>query len=110
VIDAQLASGRNLAAAWQAEAERRLQITKNDPVADTLSHCALELLEQLQHLDDDTLYLKADAWADHYGVTQGKKPPTPRTVNCWIRDGRLEAMGPGSEKLIHRDAQPTRLK
>lgn len=109
MINTLLDAGRQLANAWQAEADRRRRISSNDPVADTLEYCASDLLEHLRDLDDGTLYLTVEDWADQYGAKRGTRSPTPRTVRGWIRGGRLKAMGPRGSERVHRDAEPIRV-
>lgn len=110
MIGTLLDEGRKLATSWQADADRRREISHSDPIADTLAHCASNLLARMQELDDGTLYLTVDDWADQYGAKSGKAPPTTRTVRIWIHDGKLKAMGPKGKERVHRDALPKRAK
>ena len=84
MTDAVLSAIERAARSWTAEAENRRRISKIDQVADTLEHCASELLVRVREVAAAEETLTAEAYAKREGVTV-------QTVRTWIRTNQLQA-------------------
>ncbi len=102
MIEGILGTVRGVAEGWRSEARRRRAITKTDPAADTLEHCASELESVVDQLDRDTLFLSTVEFAELHHVT-------PQTVRTWIRRKELPAAttADGDYRIRH-DAKRTK--
>ncbi len=82
---------------WTAEAQRRREVSKTDPVSDTLEHCASKLKLAL---DDDALteLTTADYARLHHRTEQ--------TVRRWCRLGLIASRKQGAGYLIQRGTRP----
>jgi excisionase family DNA binding protein len=96
MLDAMFAQLRAVADGWTTEAARRREISRTDPVADALEHCASELADQVAALVTDTYYLTVEDFARLNGVVPG-------TVRAWIKRGELRAIATESGWKIRRD-------
>lgn len=83
--DVALAAARTVAATWEEEAAKRRAISRHDPVADTLSYCAADLVEQLRVVDAPGAMRTVEQFATDACVT-------PQCVRNWINRGELTAM------------------
>jgi excisionase family DNA binding protein len=101
VLDAMFGQLQSVAAGWTTEAERRRQISKVDPIADALEHCASELTDQVAALVNDTYYLTVEDYARLSGVVPG-------TVRAWIKRGELRAITTEGGWKIRRDERRKR--
>src|SRR5438270_9439783 len=85
MTDAVLSAIERAARSWSQEAQERRRISKLDSVADTLEHCASDLLERIREVRTAEERLTTEAYAKKHGVT-------PQTVRTWIRTNQLPAM------------------
>lgn len=99
--DTVVSAARDVAVEWKQEAENRRKISKHDPVADTLDHCAEELLEHLRVVDGPGAMRSVEQYAQDYGVS-------PQSVRNWIHRGQLEATKTAHGWMIPRTARRRR--
>ena len=84
-LDAMFATLRREADDWDAEVARRVRITRADPVADTLTHCAGRLRALVEALAQDLHWVSVEDYARLHGCT-------PATVRRRIQRGVLDAI------------------
>lgn len=102
MLEAVFAQVRGLARTWHTEAERRRQVTRVEPVADTLDYNAGELEQLLSKLEEDTAMLTPGEFAKLHKTT-------PQTVSAWCRAGKLTGAVPkGRSWLIPRTSAAPR--
>lgn len=78
------ADERDLAEGWEKEAERRLALWPDDPVAKVFAFCAAELQDRARRQATRTAKLYVNEFADLHRVSEP-------TVRRWIKQGRLDA-------------------
>lgn len=86
-MDLLTSEAENAAREWRKEAEERRQISKSDPVADTLEYCAGDLAKRLENARVAGEWLTVEEYA-----AQPDVDVTPQTVRAWIRSGQLAAV------------------
>lgn len=102
MLDVVFAQFKGLAENWHKEAERRRQVTRVEPVADTTDYCAGELESLIQRLEKDTEMLTPSQYAKLHKTT-------PQTVTAWCRAGKITGSVPkGRSYLIPRTAAAPR--
>lgn len=97
--DAVTGTAEGVAREWRDEAERRREMSKTDPVADTLAFCASELVARVRAvavIESDSVTV--ERYAEIAGVT-------PQTVRQWCRRGLVQAHLSGRGWLIRMDAK-----
>jgi hypothetical protein len=82
---------------WKQEAVKRREISKTDPIADTLEYCAGEIASRLKAVTVDHR-LTVEQYAKREKVT-------PQTVRNWIRGGLLPAIESSKGYLISADSK-----
>lgn len=88
---------RALADTWQAEGERRRQMTPADAAGDVLDYAAAELRERVRVLEGATLMLTSTEFGQVHGVCA-------QTVRGWCARGLLPGvLMAGGEWRIPRD-------
>lgn len=88
---------------WTDEAQRRRAISKIDPVADALEHCATDLAQRIENAriaDGEWVTVEGYAALPDVDVT-------PQTVRAWIRSGQLAARPTTKGYLIKKDERRT---
>lgn len=85
MIDLVSSAVQGVARTWREEAERRRQISKIDPAADTLEYCAGELTARLKSVEEGAKMLTVTQFAQREEVTE-------QTVRNWIRKERVAAV------------------
>lgn len=88
---------------WKQEAQRRREISKIDPVADTLEHCATDLVQRIENARlSEGDWLGVEDYAALPDVDR-----TPQTIRAWIRAGQLAAKATPRGYLIRKDERRT---
>lgn len=88
---------RQLADAWQKDADRRRAVFEADPAAGALDYAAAELREKVRLLEGSTLMLTTTEFGQQHGACA-------QTVRGWCARGLLSgAIMAGGEWRIPRD-------
>lgn len=88
---------------WKSEARRRRAISKVDPVADALEHCATDLTARIENARiAEGEWLTVEAYAVLPDVDR-----TPQTIRAWIRAGQLAARPTPRGYLVRKDERRT---
>jgi hypothetical protein len=100
--DLVLSAAERVVKSWRQEAVKRREVSRLDPVADTLDYCAGELAARLRSIAEETQFWTPEEYArlPHVNVT-------PQTVRIWIRGGQLSAQNGPKGYLIPKGAERT---
>ena len=104
MLDVIFSAARAQLETWTKETERRREISRLDPVADTLEHCANEMGELLNSLENSSEWLTPE----EYALTVKPRPVSAQTVRNWIHRGELKASDSARGFIIHRSARRVR--
>lgn len=104
MLDLIFSAARAQLKTWTDETERRRKISPNDPIADTLAHCADEMGELLTSLEKGSEWLTPE----EYALTVKPRPVSAQTVRNWIHRGELKASDSSRGFIIHRSARRER--
>ncbi len=104
MLDLIFSAARAQLQTWTDETARRRQISKLDPVADTLEHCAEEMTELLDSLEKGSEWLTPE----EYALAVKPRPVSAQTVRNWIHRGELKASDSARGFVIHRSARRVR--
>lgn len=84
---------------WKDEAKRRREISRVDPVADALEHCATDLTTRIENARlADGEWITVEAYAVLPDVDR-----TAQTIRAWIRNGQLPAKLTARGYMIRKD-------
>lgn len=96
IVEAEI---KKAADAWKDEARRRREISRTDPVADALEHCATDLTARIENARlADGEWLTVEEYALLPDVDR-----TAQTVRAWIRAGQLAAKSTPNGYMIRKD-------
>ena len=97
--DTVIGAAEGVARGWREEADRRRELSKTDPVADTLAYCAGELLARLRPVSiTERDSVSVERFAELMGVSA-------QTVRQWCRRGLVPARMVGTGWMIRADAE-----